>query len=117
MDSLAQSPWLRYIAGMPESPDSVLRLIAKGSDAWASLRNEFVEAQDGHCAICLEPLTEPKLDHCHVTGFIRGALCGSCNIKLGWYEKRRREIETYLSPWRRSVRAKTSSRASNTAIC
>ena len=71
--------------------------IGLSPSAWSETRAEFVRAQAGACAICREPLTRPQLDHCHVTGFIRGALCHSCNIKLGWYEKRRREIETYLA--------------------
>ncbi|HKW48283.1 MAG TPA: endonuclease domain-containing protein [Gemmatimonadaceae bacterium] len=68
-----------------------------GTVAWKALRDTFVQAQRGRCAICRGKLNKPQLDHCHDTGFIRGALCGSCNIKLGWYEKRRREIEEYLA--------------------
>ncbi len=68
------------------------------SEHWAKVRAEFVEAQAGHCAICSVDITEaPQLDHCHSSGFIRGALCTGCNTKLGWYELRRREIETYLA--------------------
>ncbi len=75
-----------------------LEVIAKGARAWRELREEFVIAQDGQCAICRLPLNDdPHLDHCHVTGFIRGVLCGSCNTKLGWYEGKRRAIEEYLS--------------------
>ena len=70
----------------------------KDTGQWAALRDEFVEAQDGKCAICRRPIKDrPRLDHCHATGFIRGVLCNSCNIKLGWYEKRRAEIESYLA--------------------
>jgi hypothetical protein len=61
------------------------------------VREEFCAAQIGLCAICQEPMTKPRLDHCHVTGFVRGALCNSCNVKLGWFEKRRKEIENYLA--------------------
>lgn len=77
---------------------SDVQAVTRGTRSWRALRDEFVEAQAGQCAICRAPLGEdPNLDHCHVTGFIRGALCTSCNVKLGWYEKRRREIENYLA--------------------
>ena len=64
---------------------------------WSATRAAFVEAQAGRCAICRELLVKPQLDHCHTTGFVRGALCNSCNVKLGWFEKRRQAIEVYLS--------------------
>ena len=72
--------------------------ILKGSARWGMVRGEFVDAQDGHCAICGDNVRDrPNLDHCHDTGFIRGVLCTACNSMLGWYEKRRRAIETYLA--------------------
>jgi len=65
---------------------------------WDAIRAEFVEAQSGLCAICDKNIVaDPHLDHCHVTGFIRGALCCSCNTKLGWCEKHRQRVEEYLS--------------------
>lgn len=51
--------------------------------------DRIVEEQGGLCAICLrEPLERHGqkrlfLDHDHVTGAVRGCLCGSCNIALG----------------------------------
>jgi Recombination endonuclease VII len=47
--------------------------------------------QNGLCAICGKHESEvypkkPKklcIDHCHVTGRIRGLLCEPCNLKLG----------------------------------
>lgn len=35
-------------------------------------------------------------DHNHETGNFRGALCYSCNVKLGWYESLSKEINEYL---------------------
>ena len=69
------------------------------SEHWKQARADFHAAQTGLCAICGNPLPlrQAQLDHCHVTGMIRGVLCRSCNVKLGWYEKRRREIEPYLA--------------------
>lgn len=55
--------------------------------------NELLSNQGGKCAICevvLSPVTAigignatPKIDHCHMTGRIRGVLCGHCNLLLG----------------------------------
>ena len=67
------------------------------SKQWSDVKAEFVEAQAGQCPICGHDLEAPHLDHCHATGMIRGALCSSCNTKLGWYEGHRKEIETYLA--------------------
>jgi len=35
----------------------------------------------GSCALC--PAEAAVLDHDHSTGFVRGALCGTCNSRLG----------------------------------
>lgn len=45
-------------------------------------------AQGGRCPLCLEPLDFAAkngvcLDHDHVTGFVRGALCRKCNSMEG----------------------------------
>src|SRR6266851_7644995 len=43
--------------------------------------------QNGKCAICREKPEGQTLcvDHCHVTGRIRGLLCRNCNVGLGNY--------------------------------
>lgn len=67
---------------------------------WTIARDTFVKAQAGQCAICARPFTEdrePCLDHCHSTGFVRGALCRGCNSKLGWYEKYKASTDAYLA--------------------
>lgn len=53
--------------------------------------NAMVEAQGGVCAICGKPEDREKtynlsVDHCHVTGRIRGLLCAKCNSALGHME-------------------------------
>ena len=48
--------------------------------------NTLLLAQCGRCAICTEILTEPHVDHDHVTGHIRGLLCELCNRGLGFFK-------------------------------
>ena len=48
--------------------------------------DDLIVNQTGRCAICIEPLSEPKethLDHCHDSKRVRGVLCGHCNRMLG----------------------------------
>lgn len=57
-------------------------------------------AAAGGCAICggaFRTRADAHVDHCHASGAIRGILCGSCNRKLGWYEKNRAGVSAYLS--------------------
>ena len=48
--------------------------------------DKMLEEQGGVCAICGKPdPTHPNLavDHCHITGKIRGLLCRVCNPAIG----------------------------------
>jgi Recombination endonuclease VII len=41
--------------------------------------------QGGTCAICRKrPKGRLCVDHCHLTGTVRGLLCNGCNSALGW---------------------------------
>ena len=68
---------------------------------------ELNEQQGGVCAICGAPPKTRRLawDHNHLTGQSRGLLCGSCNIRLGWFEKLLTDevwfekASTYLDKW------------------
>jgi hypothetical protein len=46
----------------------------------------MIENQHGTCAICRKPGwggKEPRVDHDHTTGKVRGILCNHCNLALG----------------------------------
>jgi hypothetical protein len=59
-----------------------------GIDAhdWAILFNN----QDGKCKACNIKMDDDAIkivvDHCHKTGKVRGLLCHTCNIALGYLE-------------------------------
>ena len=47
----------------------------------------LLDQQNGKCAICdvpLENLSESSVDHCHLTGKIRGILFHKCNSGIGY---------------------------------
>ena len=72
-------------------------------DAWD--REVLIRSQDGKCAVCgrSEALV---VDHCHATGFVRGALCGLCNRGLGLFKDsgdRLLAAYGYLAAHRRKV--------------
>jgi len=45
--------------------------------------NEMLLNQGGMCAICGFNKNFPAVDHNHVTGRVRGLLCGACNKGIG----------------------------------
>lgn len=55
--------------------------------------NRMFAEQDGRCKICKKPETREtggkvhslSVDHCHVTGVVRGLLCHRCNVSLGGF--------------------------------
>ena len=47
----------------------------------------MVAGQKGMCAICSQTSDKPLVvDHDHVTGKIRGLLCGRCNLGIGLFD-------------------------------
>lgn len=48
--------------------------------------DNLLESQNGVCAICgKKTKTKLHVDHCHVTGIVRGLLCQRCNAGLGLF--------------------------------
>ena len=48
--------------------------------------DELFKSQDGKCPICtIELKKEIHIDHDHLTGQVRGVLCGKCNKGLGQF--------------------------------
>lgn len=74
--------------------------------------DKLLDQQKGRCCLCKKPAadcsTRLAVDHDHITGAVRGLLCGSCNRNLGQTERiGLNNIVTYLSrdasevmPWR-----------------
>ena len=58
------------------------KLKAKEIKEW---RDKLLKRQKGVCPLCKQELLpeDAVLDHCHVTGHIRGALHGGCNRAEG----------------------------------
>lgn len=49
----------------------------------------MLQSQDGKCAICRSDNPGPwfrrfLVDHDHLTGCVRGLLCGTCNLAIGY---------------------------------
>jgi Recombination endonuclease VII len=47
--------------------------------------NALLARQRGVCGICKKKGRKLNVDHCHVTGKVRGLLCHNCNLGLGHY--------------------------------
>jgi len=45
----------------------------------------MLASQGGKCKVCSTELTRTtaNVDHCHVTGYVRGILCTNCNTGIG----------------------------------
>lgn len=64
-------------------------------EAW---HRERWAKQDGKCLICSGDLATlgDHIDHDHVTGVVRGLLCGSCNRGLGLFADSPQRLETAI---------------------
>lgn len=61
---------------------------------------EMLLNQNNKCLICGKEHSETSkglhIDHDHDTDIVRGLLCSKCNGSLGWYEKYKDNIKSYL---------------------
>lgn len=62
------------------------------------LRAKIAAEQGNCCAICAKPLgADACLDHCHVTGVLRGVLCRHCNYGLGYFKDEPKRLAAAIS--------------------
>ena len=57
----------------------------------------MLKAQNGCCAICGKTQSKAfDVDHCHVTGKVRGLLCSTCNRLIGYAKDDPRILQAAL---------------------
>lgn len=61
---------------------NIKRLYGLSLEDW----DRMVIQQGGRCAICNLPAPALNVDHCHVSGTVRGLLCELCNKGLGLFK-------------------------------
>jgi hypothetical protein len=49
--------------------------------------DKLAAASDGKCAICDSRTASLVVDHCHGSNELRGMLCHSCNVALGYLKE------------------------------
>jgi len=79
-----------------ENPDKVKKYKLQKYGLTVKEHDLMLANQNNLCALCLKPETDvvPQtgeikaltVDHCHVTGRVRGLLCGNCNRALGHFK-------------------------------
>lgn len=86
----------------PSGKYSFERDIKKKYGLSLSEYDAMVSDQAGHCKICNETGHKLNIDHCHITGNVRGLLCTRCNTGLGKFKDSPdllREAIAYLEDW------------------
>ena len=71
------------------------------SSETAGVLKQLVSKQGNVCGVCKQPFTKRDyavLDHCHKTGFIRGALHNSCNGAEGRIKSKAQMGHSGVSP-------------------
>lgn len=98
----------RFNAKHPELAARVARdrhyvnWIARGHGMALVDYQALVKVQKGRCAICGEKPERLCIDHCHVTGRVRGLLCRRCNFQLGGFGENPERVRLSKLPLRRA---------------
>lgn len=61
---------------------------------------ELLQKQNGVCAICKQKCnykSRLSIDHSHVTGKVRGLLCGNCNTSIGKFQDNIEVLKSAIS--------------------
>jgi Autographiviridae endonuclease VII len=83
----------RHYRNQPKNKLRKKELLLKGTYGISLAEyDDLLIAQDFICPICRKKITENgkgndsfAVDHCHLTGKVRGVLCGACNRGLGLF--------------------------------
>lgn len=70
--------------------------------------NEMLRKQKFCCKICETNVKDLSralaVDHCHVTGVVRGLLCGPCNVALGSFKDNIKLLKKAITYLEKSVK-------------
>jgi hypothetical protein len=58
---------------------------------------QYLVTQEGKCAICHVFMTEPCIDHNHITKRVRQLLCRKCNTSLGLMNENEVSLENMIA--------------------
>jgi hypothetical protein len=84
-DEINERSRARYHAHKHDSASPVRRAHLKRYGISPAEYDALLAKQGGACAICRRRAKGRLcVDHCHVTGMVRGLLCHECNGALGW---------------------------------
>lgn len=56
----------------------------------------ILKTQNNMCGVCGTTLVQPCVDHCHVTGMVRGVLCRGCNSGVGSFKDSPETLHTAI---------------------
>lgn len=109
-----------YSANKPAHQQRQKRTRLKRYGITEGQKAALLRLQEHQCPICerfLAEQTVPSIDHCHVTGAVRGILCRRCNSALGLFEESPATLERaleYLGQQRRQEVTRLLSGATST---
>jgi len=85
-----KTAWFKYAKDNPKYKNRIRERSLKTNYGIDNVIYEkMFELQGRVCAICKEPCSKGNnlaVDHCHLTGQVRGLLCHRCNMSLGTFK-------------------------------